>query len=64
MKRTLDTGETVSENDCLVEIVKEVVCIRASSSKTTVPSKVILGYIPPSWFGAQTKKPTKNLEGV
>ena len=64
MQSALDTGETLSENASPVEIVGEVAGIRANSSKTGVPGKVVLRYISPSRSGAQTKKPTRNLEGA
>ena len=54
-------GDTLSENAFPVEIAEEVADIQASS---TVPGKVILVYISPSWSKAQTKTPMRNLEGA
>ena len=60
MQSTLNTGEILSEHDLPVAIEEEVVSMQKKPSKTKGPGKVILSYIPPSRYGAQTKKPMKN----
>ena len=57
-------GEDLSKNASLVEIAEEFASMRASLSKMEALGKVILGYIPPSRSGVQTKKPMKNSKGA
>ena len=64
MQCTLDTGEILSENASLVEIEEEVASMQASSSKTKVPRKVILGYISPIRYEVHNNKLTRNPEGA
>ena len=51
MQDTLDMGQIVSDNVVLVKVEEEFASMQASSSKTEVPGKIILGYICPSRYG-------------
>ena len=64
MQATLYMVQTLSEKAFSMKIEEEVASMRAISSKTEVPSKVVVGYIYPSWSETQTKKLTRNLKGA